>query len=293
MKYFIATLAIIVAAPHSAAAQQQIDSAALEKLNDVIQRIQSLSGQNPAALPVRTNSQPADNNNKGEDKDKSEESEKKNINTPKHQGPTGKIAVGTLAEAIMGFTVISDYPGPWKGTLTQPIYSIDKKDVLFPEGSVIVGRTATIRGTNEAINRRMALIPTNIVTPDGVDYDLGDQSIVDGSGISGLADTVEFHLTEQIAAIAAYSVVQSAPNLINKAADANPVQGSFISTTQAAGQQLLERYTALVPTITINSGARFIIFFTKSLVVPVYHPRNRFEFSNYGKTPDAVPPTNR
>lgn len=203
---------------------------------------------------------------------------------PQYTGPTGKIAIGTLAGGTLSTTVNSDYPGPWKGTLTQPIYTIDRKTVLFPEGTVVVGRVARVGGTNAAINNRLALLPTELVRPDGTAFKINQNAITDDTGITGLADQVDYHPGVQIGAIGAYGVIDALPDLVRSVTGANQQNGnvSLSLSSQQAGY-ILQKYLELVPTVTVRAGSRFQVFFVEEMEVPLGHPRVPYQLTNYRK----------
>ena len=205
----------------------------------------------------------------------------------KYTGPTAKIPIGYVGSGVLDMTAMSDYPGPWRGHLSQPIYSIDGRNVLFPEGTTVVGRTVRITGANEAINNRMGFIPQYLVrTSDGQAFPIKNQAVLDQLGISGLTDEVDYHLVEMGAAIGAFTAVEALPNILEAKAGAQPQQnnftGSLLGNTSTAGDNLLSRYTALVPTITVRARIPFRIFFTAEMLGPVTHPRDRLELTNIG-----------
>lgn len=205
-------------------------------------------------------------------------------------GPAAKIPVGYVAAGMLTMTVNSDYPGPWRGTLSQPIYSIDGSEVLFPEGSVVVGRVIRISGPNDAINNRLGLLPTYLVRPDGESFPINQQAILDQLGISGIADQVDYHLGVQLAAIGAFTGVNSLPDIIAAQGGAfGTIQGNFFQLTTERGQILLNRYLTLLPTITVRAGTDFRIFFSEEMFAQIVRPRDRFELTNMARPSGAVP----
>ncbi len=205
-------------------------------------------------------------------------------------GPAAKIPVGYVAAGTLTMTVNSDYPGPWRGTLSQPIYSIDGSEVLFPEGSVVVGRVIRISGPNDAINNRLGLLPTYLVRPDGESFPINQQAILDQLGISGIADQVDYHLGVQLAAIGAFTGVNSLPDIIAAQGGAfGTIQGNFFQLTTERGQILLNRYLTLLPTITVRAGTDFRIFFSEEMFPQIVRPRDRFELTNMARPSGAVP----
>jgi len=213
------------------------------------------------------------------------------IARPDLPGPVAKIPVGYVAAGTLTMTVNSDAPGPWRGTLSQPIYSIDRAQVLFPEGSLVVGRVIRISGTNEAINNRLGLLPTYLVRPDGEAFPIPQQAILDQLGIGGIADEVDYHIGIQLAAIGAFTAVNSLPEVVSAQGGATPgVAGNFFQLSAERGQVILNRYLTLLPTITVKAGTEFRVFFSEEMVAPLVRPRDRFELTNIGAPPAEPAP---
>jgi type IV secretory pathway VirB10-like protein len=217
-----------------------------------------------------------------------------------YEGPTAKIPIGYSAVATLTTTINSDYPGPWRATLAQPIYSIDRRSVLFPEGSVVVGRVIQIGGTNAAIYNRVGLLPRYIVRPDGYAFKINDQAILDELGINGIADQVDYHIGVQLAAIGAFTAVEALPGVVssnlgsnNQQAQQNNVETAFPTQAAASGQVILQRYMSLQPTITVRAGAELHIFFQEEMFGPVTGPRDHFELTNIGPKSDPAAPAPR
>ncbi|KKJ75217.1 hypothetical protein WH95_19555 [Kiloniella litopenaei] len=183
---------------------------------------------------------------------------------------TSKIPIGYIAEGVLDTTANSDYTGPWRGRLSRPIYSIDGRDILFPVGSVVVGNVYRVEGPNEAINNRLGFAPSHLVKPDGQAFEIGDQEILDKTGINAIKDQVDYHLYEQFAATGAYTVINVLPEVLvdrlkkDGNQNADNIQ-NFSGDLTERGASILEKYTELVPTEIIRAGTPFRVFFTKEL----------------------------
>jgi type IV secretory pathway VirB10-like protein len=213
---------------------------------------------------------------------------------PQWTGPTSKVPIGYVATGVLTMTVNSDYPGPWRGHLTQPIYSIDNRTILFPEGTVIVGRTVRVGGPNEAINDRLGLMPTYLVRADGTPFKINQQAMLDELGIAGIPGDVDYHVGIQLAAIGAFVGVQALPNVVSAQGGATPSTTTtspvpaFANQTSQAGENILQRYLTLVPTITVREGAPIRIFFQEEMIAPDLRPRDRFELTNIAPPPEPT-----
>jgi len=195
-----------------------------------------------------------------------------------------KIPVGYIAQGTVGMTVNSDSPGPWKGTLSQPILSIDKHRILFPVGSTVTGRVVRITGVNDVINNRLGLLPTYITRPDGASMKIRQQSVLDQLGINGIADEVNYHVWTMIAAIGATAVVQSAPTILSNETQqkgaSQTFAGNFIGQGSYASENTFNRYLSLLPTITVHNGMPFRIFFSEEQFAPPIRQTDNFQLTN-------------
>ena len=200
---------------------------------------------------------------------------------PGYGGPTAKVAVGTIAQAVVNMTSISDYPGPWRATLTQPIMNIDRSAVIAPTGSTLVGVTERAQGVNEPIHNRMLFTPIALVLPDSRIIPLVGQYQVDGEGVSGVRDRVDYHLEIQAAAIGGSSIADALPSVIASALGADKVsriRDNVVENMSDSGKAILEKYASLVPTVEIRPGALVNIFFMRETVAPVWRAPEPYSF---------------
>jgi hypothetical protein len=305
MKRLAIAAIMLIAAPAVASAQSTDQQAQIQQLKTALQNLatqyQGATGHpllgnplaagpgTPPVLPVpQLPGTPAETSGKAAETPAE----------PEWVGPTSKVPIGYVATGILTMTINSDYPGPWRGQLTQPIYSIDNRTVLFPEGTVIVGRTVRVGGPNEAINTRLGLMPTYLVRADGVPFKLHQQAILDEVGIAGIPGDVDYHLGVQLAAIGAFVAVQSLPNVVSAQGGATPTTSTdpttaFFNQSSQAGQNILQRYMTLVPTITCTEGTPIRIFFQEEMIAPDLRPRDRFELTNVATPPAAVRSTKK
>ncbi|WP_282611040.1 TrbI/VirB10 family protein [Pelagibius sp. Alg239-R121] len=201
------------------------------------------------------------------------------VEQPAFTGPTGKVPIGTVASGVLNMMSISDYPGPWRGALSHPILSIDKNDVLFPAGSVVVGSTVLIKGPNEVIHNRLGFVPRHIVRPDGQAFEIVNQAVLDQAGVSGLQDIVDYHVGIQAAALGVFTAVETLPELLNELARDDTTVDTLINSATDRGTPILQKYITLVPTIQIRPGSHFKVFFMNELTVPVWRTRRGFDYT--------------
>ena len=202
-----------------------------------------------------------------------------------YTGPVAKIPIGYVASGILDFTTISDYPGPWRGTLTQPIVSPDGQYVIAPAGSTVVGTAELASGVNQPIHNRMQFTPTAFVWPDGTAYPITGQFVIDQSGVSGIADKVDYHAEIIAGALIAGGVTEALPDILRDRLGAGTtiVQDEglgILSDIAGEAGRGIDRYTRLVPTVEVRPGTPFQVFFFQEVRLPPYREQTRYRFFN-------------
>lgn len=194
-----------------------------------------------------------------------------------------KVPIGAVGIASVTWNGNSDYPGPFKAMLTEPVYSADLTEVIFPYGTWIHGHTERAKGENEAIHNRLIYVPTKISLPDGsAEYDLPKAVGLDLTGIAGLQGKVDYHLDIQAKALLGYSALNSLPEILQNqlGGQAAVTAGTFIDGSQDRGNEILEKYFDLVPTVETQSGDTFVLYFGQTLSFPSWKPVGGVRFTN-------------
>lgn len=192
-------------------------------------------------------------------------------------GRTGKVQLGTIARGTVNLTSVSDYPGPWRGTLSTPIYAANGLDIIAPAGATVVGFTTPLGGPNAIIQNRLSYTPL-AVSFDGRVIPLEGQFIVDAEGISGIRDKVKYHFKTIAAAGLAGGVLDALPEVLENAIGTEDNVQQVFGNVSNVSTQLLNRYLALVPTIKVRAGTQFQILFMREIEAPVYRTQERYQF---------------
>ena len=191
--------------------------------------------------------------------------EKENLNV---EGMV-KLPLGTIANAVLSQDVISDYTGPYKGTLTHDVYDANYEYILFPKGTEVIGNTVRVANVNEAIQNRMGMTTTYFVLPNGDKVELKRAAALDKDGIAAIKDEVDYHLMAQFLGVAAYAIVSSGTDSERSSTDSGSVnvRGDVESGFRRQVSPLVQKYLNIVPTIKLNSGKPFKIFFEEEVYV--------------------------
>lgn len=183
----------------------------------------------------------------------------------------GKLLVttGTIINAVLDQTVVSDYPGGFKGRVTHDVYDPTHDYVLIPKGAKIVGRSMTIGNVNEPIQARMGLAIDWVIMPDGSRIDLSKSSALDRAGIGAIKDKVNRHFIAQFLGVGAYALLisQADGDSSSNFTGETDIEGDVEEELRKQFAPLAAKYLSLVPTVTLRSGQGFKVFVEDDLWV--------------------------
>lgn len=195
-----------------------------------------------------------------------------------YTGDVGTVTVGTIVRGYLNMTSISDYPGPWRGTLATPILSSDGHDVIAPAGATVVGVTRRSEGENAVLHNRMSFVPV-AVTFDGRTLPLEGQFVVDQEGIAAIGDKVDPHFDVIFGSAAAGGVIDAIPDVAEALVNGDGDNGDvFLGESTRTSARFVQRYLDVVPTIEVRAGTPFQILFMQELTAPVYRPVERYRY---------------
>ena len=183
----------------------------------------------------------------------------------------GKLLVttGTIINAVLDQTVVSDYPGGFKGRITHDVYDPTHDYVLIPKGAKVVGRSMTIGNVNEPIQARMGLAIDWVIMPDGSRIDLSKSSALDRAGIGAIKDKVNRHFVAQFLGVGAYALLisQADGDSSSNFTGETDIEGDVEEELRKQFAPLAAKYLNLVPTVTLRSGQGFKVFVEDDLWV--------------------------
>lgn len=183
------------------------------------------------------------------------------------------IPEGSVIQAVTTNELRGDFTGPVMAKVSQPLMSQDKKSILVPTGTVVLGESGRVGGQEQA---RLAIGFHRMILSEGSAYHRAGWAIsldklqglsVDGS--AGQEGHVNHHWGSTIAASAAYGLLAgfalsgTGSYLTNDGVD---VYRQGIS--QAAGQQgqqVLSRMMNRMPTITVPVGSECNVYVATDL----------------------------
>lgn len=186
------------------------------------------------------------------------------------------LSAGTVIPATMLTGITSDSPGgDVVAQVRQDVYdSLTGKYLLIPQGTRLIGTSGTAGSRG---NKRLGVIFTRLIFPNGTSVNLPDQQGIDGAGYPGLQDKYDDHSSTlyrsaflaALFAAAAQSATGDSNGYDNRSAGEEAVAGSVASILDTA-QTIVERDANIAPTITISPGYQFSVFINQDFALGEY-----------------------
>jgi type IV secretion system protein VirB10 len=182
-----------------------------------------------------------------------------------------QLMAGTVISASLITGLNSDLPGFVIAQVTEHVYdTVSGRFLLIPQGSRLVGKYDNIVAFGQ---ERALVVWQRIILPDGSSIVIDNLPATDTSGYAGLADEVDLHTWKLLKGVALATVMGVGSELVFGSSDSDLVkalQQSTQSTTNRAGQRLVERNLNVQPTITVRPGWPLRIIVHRDLVMRAY-----------------------
>jgi type IV secretion system protein VirB10 len=185
-----------------------------------------------------------------------------------------QIMAGTIIPAALVTGINSDLPGEIIATVTENVYdTVSGRYLLVPQGSRLLGQYDSQVTYGQ---RRVLLVWTRLLMPNGSSIVLERLPGVDGAGYSGVEDGVNWHWGRIFAGAALTTLLGVNAQLV--AANTNTNSGSIvIATRQSAqdsvnqvGQQITRKNLSIQPTLTARPGLPLNVIVNKDIVLRPY-----------------------
>ncbi len=182
-----------------------------------------------------------------------------------------QLMAGTVIAASLVSGLNSDLPGFVIAQATENVYdTVSGRFLLVPQGSRLVGKYDNVIAFGQ---ERALVVWQRIILPDGSSIVIDNLPATDTGGYAGLADDVDLHTWKLLKGVALATVLGVGSQLAFGSSDSDLVkalQQSTQSTTNRAGQRLVERNLNVQPTITVRPGWPLRVIVHKDLVLRPY-----------------------
>lgn len=183
-----------------------------------------------------------------------------------------QLMAGTVIAASLVTGLNSDLPGFVIAQVTENIFdSVSGRFLLLPQGSRLIGRYDNVVAFGQ---ERALVVWQRIIMPDGSSVVIDNLPATDTGGYAGLADQVDLHTWQLLKGVALATVLGVGSELVfGGSGDSDLIRAlqlSTQSTTNRAGQRLIERHLNVQPTITVRPGWPLRIIAHKDIILRPY-----------------------
>ncbi|MDR3530625.1 MAG: TrbI/VirB10 family protein, partial [Rhodopila sp.] len=181
------------------------------------------------------------------------------------------VQAGTVIPAALITGIRSDLPGQITAQVTEPVYdSPTGHYLLIPQGTRLIG---TYDSSVAFGQRRVLLVWTRLILPDGTSIVLERQPGADAQGYAGLEDEVDYHwwnlakaaMLSTLISVGAEAGTSSSENSLVQA-----LRSGASNSVSQTGQQIVQRQLNIQPTLTIRPGFPVRVVVTHDLVLAAY-----------------------
>jgi type IV secretion system protein VirB10 len=186
-----------------------------------------------------------------------------------------RLLEGSIIETVLTNRLNGTFSGPVNCMVTTNVYSHDRQRLLVPKGSRLLGTADRVDALGQ---QRLAVTFHRLIMPDGYSVSLDQFTGMNQIGETGLKDKVNHHYLSMfgvslaLGAIAGFSQASTYAGFSEDATDLYR-QGVSRSLSQSA-VRILDRFTNILPTITIREGTRVKVWLTGDLAIPAYDDHN-------------------
>ena len=179
-----------------------------------------------------------------------------------------QLMAGTIIAASLVSGLNSDLPGFVIAQVTENVFdSIAGRHLLVPQGSRLIGKYDNVVAFGQ---ERALVVWQRIIMPDGTSILIDNLPATDTGGYAGLADEVDLHTWKLLKGVALATVLGVGSELAFGSSEndlISALQQSIQSTTNRAGQRLVERNLNVQSTITVRPGWPLRVIVHKDIVL--------------------------
>jgi len=182
-----------------------------------------------------------------------------------------QLMAGTVIAASLVTGLNSDLPGFVIAQVTENIYdTVSGRFLLIPQGARLIGKYDNVIAFGQ---ERALVVWQRIILPDGSSVVIENLPATDTGGYAGLADEIDLHTWKLLKGVALATVLGVGSKLAFGSSDSDLIRALQLSTqttTNRAGQRLIERNLNVQPTITVRPGWPLRVIVHKDIVLRPY-----------------------
>ena len=179
---------------------------------------------------------------------------------------------GTIIDALLTNRLDGSFAGPVSCLVSDNIYSHDRQHLLIPAGSKVLGEASKVSTFGQT---RLAVTFHRLVMPDGYSVSLDQLKGLDQQGATALKDKVNNHYAQIFGASLAIGVLGGVAQIgtgtvLDQSAE-DRMREAFGESLANSGQDILNRFLNILPTVTIREGSRLKIYLAGDVLLPDYN----------------------
>jgi type IV secretory pathway VirB10-like protein len=179
---------------------------------------------------------------------------------------------GTVIEALLVNRLDGSFAGPVICMVSTDTYSHDGQHLLIPAGTKAIGEASKVDSFGQA---RLVVAFHRLLMPDGYSESLDQFKGLDQQGTIALRDKVNNHYLKIFGASLAVGLFSGLSEFNTGSAltsNGNEIirQGFGVGMAES-GEQIMNRFLNVMPTITIREGNRVKIYISSDLLLPDYN----------------------
>jgi type IV secretion system protein TrbI len=180
------------------------------------------------------------------------------------------LQAGTIIPAALITGIRSDLPGQITAQVTENVYdSPTGRYLLIPQGARLVGEYDSGISAGQ---RRVLLVWSRLILPDGTSLVLERLQGADVSGYAGLEDRVDRHWWGLAQAAGLSTLLNIGAELATDESDsiATALRDGAQDTIGSAGEEIVRQQLAIPPTLTIRTGFPLRVIVNRDLILAPY-----------------------
>ncbi|MFL6591397.1 MAG: TrbI/VirB10 family protein [Luteimonas sp.] len=195
------------------------------------------------------------------------------------QHPDALLVRGTFLRCVLETRIVTDIPGFTSCVVTEPVYSINGRNMLVPKGSKISGRY-----DSDANGPRIAVTWDRITTPTGLDVRMASPG-VDNLGGAGHPGDYDAHWPARAGAALMISLISDvfkyegethgprSTTISNGLVTQAPFESNTARSMERLANMALDRSVNRPATVTINQGTVVNVYVAKDVDFAAVLPR--------------------